>query len=75
MSVCYTSKTELCVGLNIFFIVLLHSIFIFLIFLPYASFCGASYLKHMKHIFISDVGKNQMFQISGKQRGYGEDGI
>lgn len=75
MSLCYTSKTQLYVGFNTFFIVLLHSSFIFPMFLPYASFCSASYPKHMKHIFTSDVGKNQMFQISGKQRGYREDGF
>lgn len=57
MSLCYTNKMQLCVGLNTFLIVLLHGKFIFPIFLPSASLCGAF-----------DVGKNRMFQIIGKQR-------
>lgn len=41
VSLCYTNKMQLCVGLNTFLIVLLHSRFIFPMFLPHASLCCA----------------------------------
>lgn len=44
MSLCYTSKRQLCVGLNTSFIGLLQSSFVFPMFLPYASFCGAYWM-------------------------------
>lgn len=65
MSLCYTSKRQLCVGLNTSFIGLLQSSF---------------YISHVSALCfflwcILDVGKNQMFQIIAKQRQYREDGI
>lgn len=60
MSLCYTSKTQLCVGLNTLLTVLLHSSFRFPMFLPYASFCGAYLMLGRIRCFKLLVNKERM---------------